>query len=208
MHSDNGSNFLGARNDLSELYQFLQATSTTSSIGQYLLSQHVQWETIPEKAPHFGGLWEAAVKSAKYHLHRVVGTQWLTYEEFSTVTCQIESCLNSRPLTTITSHAVDGISVLTPGHFLIGRPLKAYPETTLLQEPSLLRRWTMCQAMVHHFWCRWSREYLQQLQSLPKWRNAIPNLQIGDVVVIKEDNAFTSHWPLAQLFQDKTDVRP
>ena len=113
------------------------------------------------------------------------------------MTCQIESCLNSRPL--ITSHTIDGISALTPGHFLIGRPLKAYPESTIIQEPSLLRRWTMCQAMVHHFWRRWSHEYLQQLQALPKWRNATPNRHIGDVVIIKDDNAFTCHWLLARV---------
>ena len=132
----------------STTYHFLQSTTTISAVNQYLLSQRVQWQCIPERAPHFGGLWEAAVKAAKYHLHRVMGTQRLTYEEFATVTCQIESCLNSRPLTSITSHAIDGISALTPGHFLIGRPLKASPETTILQELSLLNRWTMCQQ-----WC-------------------------------------------------------
>ena len=144
----------------STTYHFLQSTTTISAVNQYLLSQRVQWQCISEGAPHFGGVWEAAVKAAKYHLRRVMGTQRLTYEEFATVTCQIESCLNSRPLTSITSHAIDGISALTPGHFLIGRPLKAYPETTILQELSLLNRWTMCQAMVHHFWKRWSTEYL------------------------------------------------
>ena len=56
IHSDNGSNFLGAKNDLHDLYQFLQSTSTTSAVSQYLLSQRVQWKNIPERAPHFGGL--------------------------------------------------------------------------------------------------------------------------------------------------------
>ena len=68
IHSDNGSNFKGAKKDLQELYKFLQTTSTTSSVSQYLLTQRVHWETIPERAPHFGGLWEASVKSAKFHL--------------------------------------------------------------------------------------------------------------------------------------------
>ena len=87
IHSDNGSNFLGAKNDLNNFYHFLQSTATTSAVNQYLLLQRVQWQCIPERAPHFGGLWEAAVKAAKYHLHRVMGTQCLTYEEFATVTC-------------------------------------------------------------------------------------------------------------------------
>ena len=168
IHCDNGTNFRGAKNDLNDLYQFLKSNTTLSAINSYLLSQRIQWHCIPERALHFRGLWEAAVKSTKHHLRRIVGTQRLTYEEFSTITTQVESCLNSRPLTTLTSHSVDGISALTPGHFLIGRELRAYPETLITMEPSLLKRWNMCQAMVHHFWQRWSAEYLQQLQRLQK----------------------------------------
>ena len=64
-----------------------------------------------------GGIWEAAVKSMKFHLKRVVGMQKLTFEELMTVLCQIESCLNSRPLTNLASHSDDGIEVITPYTF-------------------------------------------------------------------------------------------
>ena len=53
--------------------------------------------------------------------------------------------------------------------------------------------------MIHHFWQRWSKEYLQQLQVLSKWRSPTPNLQIGDVVIIREDSPFTCHWPVARI---------
>ena len=71
--------------------------------------------------PSFGGLWEAAVKSFKYHFRRIVGGVWLTFEELTTVLTQIETCLNSRPLTLL-PHPEDGIEALTPGHFLVGAP--------------------------------------------------------------------------------------
>ena len=197
LHSDNGKNFIGARNDLYELYRFLQPPEVNSAISNYLLTQRIKWVCIPERSPHFGGLWEAAVKSTKHHLRRIAGQIRFTNPESNTVTCQIEACLNSRPLMALNSHILDGISVLTPGHFLVGRPLTAYPETLIQTEPSLLTRWTMCQAVVHHFWTRWSREYLQQLQSLSKWRHTNTNLQVGDVVVIRDDNPFMCHWPTA-----------
>ena len=84
IQSDNGTNFVGARNELADLYRFLEAADTLDSIHSYLLSNKISWQHIPERAPHFGGLWEAAVKSAKHHLRRVIGQQTLTFEEFTT----------------------------------------------------------------------------------------------------------------------------
>ena len=185
---------MGAKNDLQQLYQFLQSSKTNESIASYLLSQRIDWICIPERASHFGGLWEAAVKSTKFHLKRIVGTLRFTISELNTITCQIEACLNSRPLSLMDIHTMDGIQILTPGHFLA-----AYPETVIDTHPPLLKRWNMCQAVIHYFWQRWSKEYLQQLQILSKWRSPTPNLQIGDVVIIREDSPFTCHWPVARI---------
>ena len=66
----------------------------------------------------------------------------LNYEELSTVLTQVEACMNSRPLGVIPHNNDEGIDVLTPGHFLIGRPLEAIPDHPSSQRPiSLLRRW-------------------------------------------------------------------
>ncbi len=104
----------------------------------------------------------------KLHLSRVVGNAKLTFEELTTVLTQIESCLNSRPLVLLSCDD-DGIKPLTPGHFLIGRPLEALPDPAFSYRPiSLLRRWDLCQTLVRHFWQRWSSEYLASLQKLNK----------------------------------------
>ena len=133
-------------------------------------------------------------------LKRVVGQQQLTFEEFTMILCQVECCLNSRPLLPLNSHPDDGIDVLTPGHFLVGRPLQALPEADLSnQSPPLLRRWMLCQAMTQHCWTRWSSEYLQQLQRLAKWRTPHRNPHVRDIVLIKEDTLVTTHWPLAWI---------
>ena len=109
IHSDNGRNFIGTKNDLHQMYQFLQSSQTNSSIANYLLTHRIDWICIPERAPHFGGLWEAAVKSTKFHLKRIAGSLRFTLSELHTVTCQIEACLNSRPLAPMNSHSMDGI---------------------------------------------------------------------------------------------------
>ena len=112
-------------NELNQLYAFLSKLKSQSSITGHL--SNLQVTCSLERSSHFGGLWEAAVKSMKFHLRRVVGPQKLTFEEMMTVLSQIEACLNSRPLTCATSHSEDGVDVLTPGHYLIGRPLCSLP---------------------------------------------------------------------------------
>jgi hypothetical protein len=70
LHSDNGTNFVGADNEMKRLLK--QALSTTT-IDQ-LANDGIQWNFIPPRGPHFGGIWEAGIKSTKSHLKRVLGS--------------------------------------------------------------------------------------------------------------------------------------
>ena len=143
VYSDHGTNFVGARSELLELYNFLNLPSTDSAISDCLLAKKITWHHIPERAPHFGGIWEAVVKSAKHHLKRIVGPIKLTFEELTTTTCCIEACLNSRPYLAQASHDSEGETPLTPGHFLMGRPVMAYPEAPSDPAMSLRSRWKL-----------------------------------------------------------------
>ena len=176
LYSDNGSNFIGARNELRQLYKFLKQQEADGDIQYYLSNnQNITWHTSPPRSPHFGGLWESAVKGMKKHLKRVVGSTLLTFKELTTIICQIEACMNSRPLLPITSHSQDGLTTLTASHFLLFKAPVSYPEDPRLPEkPHLLRKWNQCQSMVQHFWKRWSMEYLNCLQARTKWQTVQP----------------------------------
>nr|XP_042900764.1 uncharacterized protein LOC122269847 [Parasteatoda tepidariorum] len=95
LYSDNGKNFVGANREINKLLRFVKQPE--EELSAFLSSEGIEWKFIPPRAPSFGGLWETAVKSVKYHLKRVVGKAFLTYEEFLTVCIQIEGILNSRP---------------------------------------------------------------------------------------------------------------
>ena len=199
--SDHGSNFVGAARELKELAEFLGQQQVQGLISDFCTCQNIQWKFIPEHSPHFGGLWEAAVKSAKTHLKRVVGEVKLTFEELATVLAQIEACLNSRPLAPLTTDD-DGVEVLTPGHFLIGRPLQSIPDPSFsYRSISLLRRWHLCQALVRHFWQRWYLEYITTLRRFTKWHHPTRNACVGDVVVLREDGLVPTKWPLGRITQ-------
>ncbi|GFV34687.1 integrase catalytic domain-containing protein [Trichonephila clavipes] len=96
LYSDNGKTFVGANK---ELTRFLKLSEDSDdNLAGFLSAEGIEWKFIPPRAPSFGGLWEASVKSIKYHLKRVVSGSNLTYEKFLTVCIQIEGILNSRPL--------------------------------------------------------------------------------------------------------------
>lgn len=151
MYSDCGTNFVGVDKELRELFR---AFSDGRRISQAISKEERAWHFNPPAAPHFGGLWEAAVKSTKYHLRRVIGESTLTFEEMSTLLAQVEACLNSRPLQAM-SDDPDDLAALTPGHLLIGAPLLAIPEPSLTDNaPNTLSRWQLLQQMRDHFWLR------------------------------------------------------
>ncbi|GFU32891.1 integrase catalytic domain-containing protein [Trichonephila clavipes] len=127
IYSDCGSNFVGAKRKLMEFEKLAKSDNYNKNVSKFLTDNGIKWHQNVPGAPHMGGLWEAGIKSTKYHLKRVVGETKLTYEEFETFLTQIEICLNSGPLTPISNDPND-ISALTPGHFIIGRPLTSIPE--------------------------------------------------------------------------------
>ena len=70
--------------------------------------------------------------TGKTHLSRIMGEVKPTFEELSTVLAQEEACLNYRPLAPISVPDEDGIEILTPGNFLIRRPLCALADLSSL----------------------------------------------------------------------------
>ena len=57
---DHGTNFTGATRELKEIYDVF---NTQQAISEFCSAQPIKWRFIPECAPRFGGLWEAAIKS-------------------------------------------------------------------------------------------------------------------------------------------------
>ena len=154
--TDNGTNFLGARSDLIKLKALLDKDDTGNSLVNFVNERNCEWLTIPPRAPHFGGLWEAAIKSMKRHMRRIIGLKVLSHEEFLTIINQIEAILNSRPLVALSIDPNDPVA-LTPAHFLIGGPMLAAPQAES-DDANINTRYKLLKKIQDEFWRMWKRD--------------------------------------------------
>ncbi|XP_071044160.1 uncharacterized protein [Parasteatoda tepidariorum] len=199
IYSDNARNFVGADTEIKRIMNVVLRQDTQFS--GYLSSEGIEWKFIPPRVQSFGGLREAAVKPFKYHFKRVVGALNLTYDEFLTVSAQIEGVLNSKPLCPLSNDA-DDFNVLTSAHFTIGRSMSTIIELSLIDlNENCLKKWQRVTLVVQLLWKKWSRSHLSGLQQRNKWYFQKDNVKIGDLVVLIEDNVPTYKWPLGRIIE-------
>ncbi|XP_070527735.1 uncharacterized protein [Cardiocondyla obscurior] len=199
VYSDNGSNFVGANNEMKALYALLNSDDHKNSIYNHAIEKRISWHFIPPAAPHFGGLWESSVKLFKHHYKRVIGDSLFTFEELNTFTAEIEGILNSRPITCISSDPNDPLA-LTPAHYLIGKPITSLPEAQLSSVPdNRLSVWQHISKVRQDFWKRWNIEYLNELQKRTKWIKDGPKVEVDAIVLIKDKNISCTQWLLGRI---------
>ena len=153
-------------------------------------------------SPLVGGFFERMIKSTKRCLKKSMKLYKLTYEAMTTIIAEIEAVLNSRPLTYIQTDKTD---VLTPFHLYTGTRSLDPPDPRLknfmeMKPGEARQRVQKIDKIIGSFWNTWSKDYLTSLRE-----NAI-NLgrkgvgpQIGDIVVIHEDNKKRMHWKLGRV---------
>lgn len=198
IYSDNGTAFVGAAKEIKKAMEKWYKTE----VFQHLSMKGTEWRFMTPAAPHQGGIYEAAVKSMKHHLIRVIGTRILPFEQLRTLLAQIEAILNSRPLHPLNDDPTD-LQALTPGHLLYGEPL-VLPLPFVIPEASKakgIQLWKDRQNMVKTFWDRWHNEYLTTLQERKKWRRESERIQLGQLVLIKSENFPPAQWAMGRIIE-------
>ena len=195
VRSDNGTNLVGARNELSRSFRLLHR----ESVIQAARRREVEWVFNPPLASHHGGLWERMIRTIRRVLYAILHpSSRLSDDVLTTVFCESENIVNSRPITKCSDDASDD-EPLTPNHLLIMNGNYSHPWTTPMAGNMYQRKWRQVQHFVHSFWKRWLKEYLPELNRRQKWHNEKPNICTGDIVLVMDENSPRGSWPLARV---------
>ena len=196
--SDNGGNFVAADRELRSAVRALDC----SKVGASLTHQNILWRFNPPYSPHFGGVFESLIKSAKRALTSVLSNASLTDEELHSALVYAEGFLNNRPLTTFSSDPND-LRPLTPNHFLMGQlHLRTAPEALAEMDTAAVHhghRWKVVLEVVKAAWQRWLHEVVPQLNIRRQWKMKKANM--------KENDADSIRWAeLSRLFLERMNV--
>lgn len=189
MYSDNGTNFAGADN----LFRLID----WKCIERQSATSRIQWKFIPPTAAWWGGWWERIVQMTKYLLKRVLGRTSLNYEEMSSILCDCESVINSRPLTYLSEDPEEPLP-LTPAMFLQENVQTDVIDLDTVDKNNLSRKFKYQQSLREELRRRFRAEYLSQLL-LKNHQTNQAELKVGDIVLVGSDNKKRIDWPFARI---------
>ena len=197
IRSDNGSNFVGARKELSAA---IKEWNREHKIEDYLTQRHIRWVFNTPAASHMGGVWERQIRTVRSVILSLGQQQMLSDESLCTLLCNVEGIINGRPLTKL-SEDPDDPRPLTPNHLLLLREGPTLPPGKFVIQDVYRRKWRQVQYLADVFWKRWLKEYLPSLQERQKWLEPKRNLQPGDLVLMVSENTHRNQWPLGLVVQ-------
>ena len=208
IYSDNGGQLERCSRELITLYEHLDMSKLRNFL--YSLPERPTWHFSSPLAAHQGGIWERVVGSMKRSLYAILQHRKLDLETFRTVLLQAECIVNCRPLWAVSSDPDDSCPI-TPGHLVIGRNLQMIPDN--LTEDSIktpvVTQWRARSRLADEFWAQWKKNYLQALQPLSKWFDQGKEPQVGEIVLLVEEDTPRIQWPLGRIikvFPNRTDL--
>lgn len=119
--SDPGTNFIGAKPVLEEMYTYLRQQNK-DSLEDYAAKNgtYWTWKILPADAPHQNGAAEAAVKITRGALQSLGTREGLTFTKFLMVLKLAANLANERPIDARVQSREDRIQYITPNTLLLG----------------------------------------------------------------------------------------
>lgn len=196
LHCDQGTNFVGAKNE------FLNLTQATKEKAKEL---GISFIFNPPASSHMGGVWERQIRTIRNVLRSILDQSASSLDTSSLRTFMYETMaiVNSRPLTVECINDPVGPEPLTPNHILTMKStvISPPPGEFVKEDLYLQKRWKRVQYLTNVFWTRWRKEYLLNLQQRSKWNKTRRNTKINDIVLLQDDCVQRNQWKLARVVE-------
>lgn len=198
--SDPGTNFVGAKPALGDLYGLLEHLER-SRVEEKAAKHGTKWswKTHPADSPHRNGPAEAAVRTVKRALQNLGGDGVFTWGEFQTFVCMAANLANERPIDARAQVQEDCIKYVTPNSLLLGRAHSTGDPGDFQFEGYPDKRLHVIQSEVNKFWKKWSQLADPNLFVRNKWHTRNRNVAVGNVVWLADQNAVRGHFKLARV---------
>lgn len=206
--SDPGTNFIGAKPVLRELYQFLDAQNRTS-IEEMSAQEGTKWEwTIhPADSPHRNGAAEAAVRILKKALQSLGNNTGLSYSELQTTLQLAANLANECPIDARVQSHEESVQYVSPNTLLLGRASPSGEIRTFDFANYPYKRLREMQNQVNKFWRSWSQLAGPNLFLRSKWHTSYRNVAVGDIVWLCDQNAVRGQFKLGRVVSVNPDAK-
>lgn len=200
LHCDQGTNFVGARNEFKEGLKHCDAATLES----FLAERQCEFIFNAPSASHAGGVWERQIRTVRNVLNATLSqcSGRLDDSSLRTLFYEAMAIVNSRPLTVNGINDPTSLEPLTPNHLILMKSKIALPPPGkfVKEDVYATKRWRRVQYLVEQFWCQWKREYLMNISTRQKWHTTRRNLKVDDLVILKEDTP-RNQWHLGRVVE-------
>ncbi|XP_056001792.1 uncharacterized protein LOC130048767 [Ostrea edulis] len=171
-----------------------------AQLKDFMTRKEIQWKFNPPHASHMGGAWERLIGVSRRILDSLLTdpkVTRLTHEVLVTFMAEVCSVINARPLSGI-SYDPDSPIPLSPVTLLSLKTKRVVDSFNLVEftAKDLMKDQWRCVQLSNCFWKRWKMEYLSSLQQRMKWQQDERNLQVGDIVLLRDKTLHHNDWPM------------
>ncbi|CAJ1066524.1 uncharacterized protein LOC115541003 [Xyrichtys novacula] len=205
LRSDQGSNFLGAKNELKRALNEVDS----GRLAAFLSENQCDFVLNAPASSHVSGVCERQIRTVKSILNSTLSLSAGRLDDASLRVFFYEAMalVNSRPLTIDNLNDPNSLDPPTPNQLLTMKSTPALPPPGKFNREDVYarKRWRHVQYLAEQFWSRWRKEYVTNIAIRQRWFNPKRNLQIGDVVMMKDDDLPRNEWRLGKVLETVVD---
>lgn len=194
--SDNGSNFLGANNELKRNVEEVQEVYGKAAADEL----KVDWKFICAYSPWMGGAWERLIGITKRVLNNILQDE--TPDEWVLIDAlmEVEIMMNNRPLTH-TPTDPEELQPLTPNTMMFGTHIRAARNINAVDSSHRYSRknYLKAQELGERLGARWMKEFWPEISRRAQKSLNRKNMQVDDIVLVTEPNLPRSDWKMGRV---------